>query len=121
MVQPVDWFQVDTVHSILEGFILSVDTLQRVRTGKGRIFKFNSLKKEFIAGIFLLLILKSLILVVSSIDIYWVWFNFKWEGQYLKQFVHEGTYLLILSILISIALILFLFRGNHNFYKKIKS
>jgi hypothetical protein len=45
-----------------------------------------------------------------------VWFNFSWEGQYLKQFVHEGTYLLILSILISIAIVLYYFRGNLNFY-----
>jgi hypothetical protein len=98
----------------------SGDGLQRVRAGKGRIFKLNSLKNEYKAGIFLLLILNGLILVVNFIDIYWVWFNFKWEGQYLKQFVHEGTYLLILSILISIALVLFFFRGNLNFYQKNK-
>jgi hypothetical protein len=48
------------------------------------------------------------------------WFNFEWEGQYLKQFVHEGTYLLILSIIISIILVLYYFRGNLNFYRKNK-
>ncbi|HLG35832.1 MAG TPA: DUF4173 domain-containing protein, partial [Bacteroidia bacterium] len=49
-----------------------------------------------------------------------VWFNFEWNGQYLKQFVHEGTYLLLLSIFISIALVLYFFRGSLNFFSKNK-
>jgi hypothetical protein len=57
---------------------------------------------------------------LNGIDINSVWFNFKCEGQYLKQYVHQGTYLLILSILISIAIILYFFRGNLNFYKQNK-
>tara|TARA_R110002049_G_scaffold71830_2_gene184705 strand:+ start:1233 stop:1955 length:723 start_codon:yes stop_codon:yes gene_type:complete len=51
-------------------------------------------------------------------DIYSVWLYFEWEGQTLKQFVHAGTYLLIFSILISIALVLYFFWGNLNFYKE---
>lgn len=78
--------------------------------------KWNALKNEFRAGFFLFFILNIILLIVNIIDINWVWFNFKWEGQYLKQFVHEGTYLLILSILISIALVLYFFRSNLNFY-----
>lgn len=58
-----------------------------------------------------------MILSMNVIDINWVWFNFEWEGQYLKQFVHEGTYLLILSILISGVLVLYYFRRNLNFYR----
>lgn len=97
------------------------DILQRVRRPKNlRNLKMAPLVNELRAGVFLLFFLNALILFINIIDIYWVWFNFEWNGQYLKQFVHEGTFLLIISILISIAIILFFFRGNLNFYRKNK-
>ncbi len=96
----------------------AVDNLSRTKGKQYRRFKTISLKNEYRAGVFLLLALNAIILVVNILDIYWVWFNFSWNGQYLKQFVHEGTYLLILSILISIVLILFFFRRNINFYPR---
>ena len=80
----------------------------------------NALINEYRSGIFLFLILNVILLVLNVIDIQWVWFGFEWEGQYLKQFVHEGTYLLIFSILLSMALVLFYFRGSLNFYRKNK-
>ena len=89
--------------------------LQRKRKKSGK-FKFNGLRTELMAGIFLLVILNLLILAENCIDIYWIWFNFEWTGEYLKQFVHEGTYLLIISILISTGITLYFFRGNLNFY-----
>ncbi|MFH0867571.1 MAG: DUF4153 domain-containing protein [Bacteroidota bacterium] len=97
------------------------DILQRVRRPKNlRNLQMAPLVNELSAGVFMLFVLNVLILFLNIIDIYWVWFNFEWNGQYLKQFVHEGTYLLIISILISIAIILFFFRGNLNFYRKNK-
>lgn len=78
------------------------------------------LKREHKAAIFLLTILNLLLLVINVIDVNWVWFNFSWNGQYLKQFVHEGTYLLILSIFISIGLVLYFFRNNLNFFSRNK-
>ncbi|MAM28151.1 MAG: hypothetical protein CMC13_03940 [Flavobacteriaceae bacterium] len=95
-------------------------TLYRNKMRKRRFFKLSALKSEYKAGIFLLVILNLLLLLLNCIDIYWVWFNFEWDGQTLKQFVHEGTYLLIISILISIAVVLYFFRGNLNFYKNNK-
>lgn len=94
--------------------------LKRVKVKKYKPFKFNDLKNEYRAGVFLLIVLNVLLLILNLIDINWVWFNFKWEGQFLKQFVHEGTYLLLLSIFISIGLVLFFFRENLNFYSKNK-
>lgn len=96
----------------------SIDNLKREKRNRSHHFRLTGLKNEYKAGIFLLLVLNMILLVLNVIDIYWVWFHFEWEGQYLKQFVHEGTNLLILSIMISIALVLFFFRGNLNFYKK---
>jgi hypothetical protein len=64
----------------------------------------------------------ALLLVVNIIDIDWVWLNFEYKGEInLTQFVHEGTYLLILSILISMGIILYFFRKNLNFYPKKKN
>ncbi len=79
-----------------------------------------SLKRELKTGVFLLIVLNILIFIVNSFDIYWVWFNFQWNGEYLKQFVHEGTYLLIFSILLSAGVVLYYFRKNQNFYLKSK-
>ncbi len=79
--------------------------------------KITSLKNEYKSAIILFALLNILILIINAIDIWWVWFNFTWNGEYLKQFVHEGTYLLILSILISLAISIFYFRGNINFLK----
>ena len=79
-----------------------------------------SLKRELQSAIFLLVVLNGLLLLLNMIDMKSVWFGFEWKGETLKDFVHEGTYYLIFSILISIAIILFYFRKNLNFYLKNK-
>jgi hypothetical protein len=110
-----------TVYSQSKTIAEAVNSCQDQLTRKRRmwpIFKFNGLKNEFTSAVFLFSGLNILLLVVNIIDIQWVWFDFEWNGQYLKQFVHEGTYLLIFSILISFALVLYSFRENLNFYSK---
>jgi len=106
--------------NVIKNDIESSDELKRIRRKKYKNYKTYALKNEYKAGIFLLCILNAILLIVNVIDINWVWFDFKWEGQYLKQFVHEGTYLLILSIIISIIIVLFFFRGNLNYLKNNK-
>ena len=79
----------------------------------------GALDRERRMGVMLLVLVNALLLVVNLIDISWVWFGFTVEeGFDLKQFVHEGTWLLILSILLSMAILLHLFRGNLNFHPK---
>lgn len=79
------------------------------------------LKYEFFMVITLLIALNGLFLIVNIIDVKWVWFHFNIDQVYnLKEFVHEGVGWLILSLLISIGIILFYFRGNLNFYPKNK-
>jgi hypothetical protein len=46
-----------------------------------------------------------------------VWFGFTWTGQLLKGFVHEGTYLLIFALIISIAITVYYLNGNLLFMK----
>jgi len=98
----------------------STDQLLRIRNKYSTKFKITALNSEYKSAIILFALLNVLILVINIIDIWWVWFNFEWNGEYLKQFVHEGTYLLILSILVSLAISIFYFRGNLNFLKNNK-
>ena len=95
------------------------DTLNRIRAiRRGRVFDpMNALKKEYKMAVLLVALVNLLLLIVNGIDISWIWINFTVpEGMVLKHFVHEGTYLLILSILLSIGIILYFFRNNLNFY-----
>lgn len=89
---------------------------KRREPGIDKIFKTLALKSEHRAGLFLLCTLNILILIVNSIDIRYVWFGFDSTGVDFTQLVHEGTYLLIFSILISIAVVLYFFRKNLHFY-----
>jgi hypothetical protein len=70
-------------------------------------------------GVVLLVLVNLLLAVVNAIDISWVWFGFEVPQDFsLKQFVHEGTWALIVSILLSMVILLHLFRGNQNFYSR---
>ncbi len=82
--------------------------------------RMTALKTEYWSGVVMLILLNLLIAVMNVLDIWNVWFFFEWNGLYLKQFVHEGTWLLIFSILISIVIVLYYFRANLNFYPKRK-
>jgi hypothetical protein len=62
--------------------------------------------------------LNVLLLIANVLDIKYVWTGFQFDGQYLKQFVHEGTYMLLLSILLGAAIVLYHFRGDLNFHRR---
>lgn len=77
-----------------------------------------SLKLELKAALFLLVGINALLFIVNAIDISWVWFGFTVPENFdLKQFVHQGTYLLITSILLAMGILFYFFRGNLNFLK----
>lgn len=79
------------------------------------------LKFENLIGVILLVSVNILLFIVNVLDITTIWIGFEYTGdQNLKQFVHEGTYLLILSILMSMAILLYMFRNKLNFYSKNK-
>ena len=80
-----------------------------------RYFKMNALKNEMRSGIFLFAVLNIMILVLNILDLRHVWFGFEWDQQYLREFVHEGTYVLIFSIFVAMVLVLFYFRNSLNF------
>jgi hypothetical protein len=80
-------------------------------------FKMKSLLTEHKIGIILLAMVNVLILILNIIDVSFVWFGFDSSRvDNLAYFVHEGTGYLIFSILLSMAILLFFFKGNLNFY-----
>ncbi len=99
------------------------DQLERKRLfSRGRRFSMLALKNENRMGIILLITVNFLLLIANIIDINWIWLGFSVPENFsLKSFVHEGTYLLILSMLLSIGILLLLFRRNLNFYRNNKT
>ncbi len=80
-----------------------------------------ALRNENTTGLISLILLNVLLLFINCIDVVYVWFGFKYDhNTNLSAYVHEGTGLLIFSILLAMVLLLFFFRGNLNFYKKNK-
>ncbi len=98
------------------------ENIERKRKPRPNAFSFTkktlvSLKNEHKSALLLIASINLLLLVINVIDINWIWFNFEYDGTYnLSQFVHEGTYLLILSILLSMGILLYFFRRNLNFF-----
>lgn len=113
-------FQQTTNDRITQKDLLSTDLLIRRRKNiKGSINTIG-LKNELRSAVFLFFTLNVLLIALNLIDIYSIWFNFSWGNSTLKDFVHEGTYYLLFSILLSILLVLYFFRHNLNFFGKNK-
>ncbi|MBK7383721.1 MAG: DUF4173 domain-containing protein [Flavobacteriales bacterium] len=96
------------------------DLLKRVRSQRPHWMaprSMDPLERERRMGMVLLVLVNALLLAVNVIDISWVWIGFEVPENFsLKQFVHEGTWILIISIFLSMLILLHLFRRNQNFY-----
>jgi len=80
-----------------------------------------ALRNENKTAVISLFLLNGLLLCINCVDIRYVWFGFAYNNNLnLSEYVHEGTGLLIFSILLAMFLLLFFFRGNLNFYKQNK-
>jgi hypothetical protein len=84
-------------------------------------FSTIGLKNENLTGVISLVLLNALLFFVNCIDIDYVWMHFEFDpDKPLYKLVHEGTGLLIVSIILAMVVVLFFFNGNLNFYKKNK-
>lgn len=79
-----------------------------------------ALKTEYIVGIISFIALNLLLLLLNAIDITTLWFGYKPSGNFSGE-LHQGTNTLIFSIIMAMAVILYFFRGNLNFYRKSKT
>ncbi len=79
------------------------------------------LKREHQTALFTLLSLNALLLVINALDVVFVWFdNQPKTAAELSQYVHEGTWLLILSIVLAMGVVLFFFRDKLNFFPQVQ-
>jgi hypothetical protein len=103
--------------SVLSLDMSKTDVLTRIRKKYISRFRNLDLKYEYKSGVFLFASLNLLLMLLLFVEIKNVWMNFEWEGELLKSMVHEGTYVLIFSILVSIFVTIYYFRRNINFLK----
>lgn len=77
-----------------------------------------ALRNEFRTGVMLMCMVNALLLVVNIIDIQYIWLGdfASFQNTDLATALHEGTYMLIFSIFLSMAIMLHYFRRNLNFY-----
>lgn len=80
-----------------------------------------ALKNMNTVGLISLALLNVLLLVINCIDITYIWFGFKYGADVdLYAIIHEGTDMLIISILLAMLVLVIFFNGNLNFYKRNK-
>ncbi|MEO0470358.1 MAG: DUF4173 domain-containing protein [Bacteroidota bacterium] len=107
------------VQGLLQHDLAQGNQLSRLRRQKRVRFPLLGLKKEYQTAFLLVALVNVLLLINNLIDIRWIWIDFqKPDEMSLRQFVHEGTWLLIFSILLSMGIMLYYFRGNLNFFKQ---
>ena len=104
--------------SIYEDDLSSSNDLQRIRKKHFLSFRATALRTQNVTGIVLLFMLNTLILFFNYIDISNIWIGFEWNGDFLREFVHEGTWILLFSVFISAFIALYFFHNNLNFYSK---
>lgn len=81
------------------------------------MFKPTTLKLETRIGVVLIVMTNALLLLLNYIDLNFTWLGFDpAKIDNLAYHVHNGTYLLIFSILLSMAILLYFFRGSQNFF-----
>jgi len=75
---------------------------------------------EFRTGITSLWVLSAILLLVNGVDIFVLLSGHLPEGLSYAEFVHQGFYTLLFSIVLAILLILFFFRGALNFHPQLE-
>jgi hypothetical protein len=113
------FFHQVAIESLTDKDLLSPDQLRRKRLGIKRFFKLPALRTEYQLGWLSFALLNALLMFVNGLDLYYLLISKTLpEGVDYAQYVHQGVYALIFSIILAIAVILYYFRGNLNFYAK---
>jgi hypothetical protein len=77
-----------------------------------------SVSNELFNGVVLFSLLNLVLLCVNGLDVFYMWIVSRLpQGITLDAYLHDGANTLIFSIVMAIAVILFIFRGYLNFYE----
>ena len=92
---------------------------QLIKRNYVKPFSFLGLKTENITGIITLALLNGLLFLLNALDVQYVWMQkaYKVGDIDYSNLVHKGTGFLIASIILSMLILLFMFRRNLNFFK----
>lgn len=95
------------------------ETLLRRRFRKKRHFKLLALRREYAVAVLAVISVNLVTLLLNGLDLYHLWlFYDPQDNPNLTHFVHEGTYILIASILLAMGIMFYYFRGNLNFFSR---
>lgn len=98
---------------------VQLDDVVRDKSNAFKNFPIHGLRSEYRTALVTLLFLNVLLFLVNIVDVWKVWISFDYtKGSSYSAQLHNGIYLLIISILLSIGILVFFFRGNINFLKK---
>jgi hypothetical protein len=76
-----------------------------------------ALKRHYLVAILSFSLLNVLLLLANALDLRYVWLDFSEKSAAeLSDYVHAGTQLLIIAILLAIGVVVYFFRRNLNFY-----
>jgi hypothetical protein len=106
------------IEDLTEVDLAAGNTLQRVRKSHYLSFKMPDLKYEYKTGFILLILLNLLLLTFNFSDIFFLTRGELPADIVYSEYLHQGVYMLIFSIVLAIGILLFLFRGNLNFYSR---
>ena len=97
------------------------DSLLRLRKPNKPIFKYAALKQEYQGSYFLLAILNVLLCGFNLSDAFYLTIGNLPAHVPYSEYLHQGVYTLIFSILLAIGILLHVFRGNLNFFSQNKT
>lgn len=106
---------------ITETDLAAGNTLTRIRVTRKRGFKLPELRYEYKTSVLLLVLLNLLLLFFILSDAYYLTIGTLPESVAYSDFLHQGVYGLIFSILLAMAVLLYVFRGNLNFISNSKT
>ncbi len=112
------FFYPQIINELTDWDLASSDRLVRTRRNvKEATFRLLDLKNEYQTGWLMFAMLNGLLLFVNGLDVYYLWIVRQLpQGIVHADYVHQGVYALILSIVLAIAIILYFFRRSLNFY-----
>lgn len=112
------FFRQQVIEPVTDFDLATGNKLQRIRKQPSWDFKMTDLKLELKAGVILLVLLNVLLFAFNFTDFFYLGTGKLPEGIIYSEYLHQGVYMLIFSIVLAIAVLLYLFRGNQNFFKK---
>ncbi len=112
------FFYTTQMESLTQWDDKQINDIVRTRRTKTQDFHPLALKFELKTGVILLLLLNLLLLVFNLADISYISGSRLPEGLTYSQYVHQGVYTLIVSIILAILIIVYFLRGNLNFHSR---